>query len=105
MSECSQLTEKSVSQEEIQSLYRKVHTVDTSLVDVLELTSPQRHIVHHGSAAFRLNSSGPWKPVQIVLLDNYLFWGKPKSRKDLNHKGMMNDIIRVIDKVRKSVLT
>ncbi|KAL5432133.1 hypothetical protein PMIN07_008597 [Paraphaeosphaeria minitans] len=96
--QCSNLSEKSISQEEIQSMHRKVHTVDTSLVDVLELTSPDRRIVYHGSTALRLNSRGPWKPMQVVLLDNYIFWGKLKSTKDVNHKGMMTDSIRVIEK-------
>ncbi|KAF2446105.1 hypothetical protein P171DRAFT_410088 [Karstenula rhodostoma CBS 690.94] len=96
--QCSDLTEKSISQEEIQSLHRRVHTVDTSLVDVLELTTPDRRIVYQGPLALKLNSRGPWQPMQVVLLDNYFFWGKAKSTKDPNHKGMKADSIRVIEK-------
>lgn len=102
--QCSELTEKSVSQEQIQSLHRRVHTVDTSLIDVLELTTTDRRIVYQGSLAFKLSSRGPWQPMQVVLLDNYIFWGKIKSTKDPNHKGMKADSIRVIEKVRLSTL-
>jgi hypothetical protein len=97
--QCSELTDKSIAQEEIQSLHRRVHTVDTSLVNILELTAPIRRIVYQGSLALKLKSRGPWQSMHVVLLDNYIFWGKFKSTKDPQHKGMMADSIRVIEKV------
>jgi hypothetical protein len=97
--QCSELIDKSIGQEEIQSLHRRVHTVDISLVNILELTAPIRRIVYQGSLALKLKSRGPWQSMQVVLLDNYVFWGKIKTTKDPHHKGMMADSIRVIDKV------
>lgn len=99
MSQCSDLMEKSVEQEEIQSLRRRIHTVDTSLVDVLQLTTPTRRIVYQGSLGLKLNNRGPWHPKQVVILDNYLFWGEVKTTKDPKHKGLKTETFHVIDKV------
>ncbi|KAJ4353881.1 uncharacterized protein N0V89_005611 [Didymosphaeria variabile] len=96
--QCSDLTEKSMSQEEMQSLHRRIHTVDTSLLDPLELSAPARRIIYQGVLAFKHNNRGPWQSMQVILLDNYVLWGKVKSAKDPKHKGMKADSVRVIEK-------
>ncbi|KAL1608276.1 hypothetical protein SLS60_003215, partial [Paraconiothyrium brasiliense] len=102
--QCFDLIEKSMSQEEMQSLHRRIYTVDTSLLDPLELSAPARRIIVQGTLAFKHNNRGPWQSMQVILLDNYVLWGKVKSINDPKHKGMKSDSFRMIEKVSADVL-
>ncbi|KAF1981746.1 hypothetical protein K402DRAFT_425161 [Aulographum hederae CBS 113979] len=78
---CQSLLKASSSREEVLSLYRRIYTLDTSLVERLELHARERKIVFQRQLAARIKGRGPWLPVHLVLLDNYLFWSRSKTPK------------------------
>lgn len=80
-STCEALVEKSTHQEEVQTLYRRIQTLDSSFLERLQLARENRKIIHQGKLAVRVKGKGSWHPVHCVLLDNYLFWGKVKISK------------------------
>jgi len=80
-STCEALVEKFTHREEVQTLYRRIQTLDSSFLERLQLAQENRKIIHQGKLAVRVKGKGPWHPVHCVLLDNYLFWGKVKISK------------------------
>ena len=80
-STCEALVEKSTHREEVQTLYRRIQTLDSSFLERMQLAQENRKIIHQGKLAVRVKGKGPWHPVHCVLLDNYLFWGKVKISK------------------------
>jgi hypothetical protein len=78
---CAKLNEMSTKQEELQSLHRKIHTLDANLLAMLKLSDSHRRIVYQGPLAIKVKGHGAWQPVHAVLLDNYLFWGNTKPPK------------------------
>ncbi|OCK78595.1 hypothetical protein K432DRAFT_406322 [Lepidopterella palustris CBS 459.81] len=82
-SSCTTLLEKSAAREEIQTLYRRIQTLNSSHLDQLNLSDENRKIIHQGRLAVRVKGKGPWLPVHGVLLDNHLFWGKIKAPKSI----------------------
>ncbi|KAJ4343934.1 hypothetical protein N0V95_006536 [Ascochyta clinopodiicola] len=73
--------EESQSREDIQNLERNIHTVDTDILSQLRLLDTNRRVRYQGGMTMKLKSKGPWHAVHVVLLDNFLFWGRPKSQK------------------------
>lgn len=102
--QCSGLQAQSIGQEELQNLYRRIHSVDTKLLDMLEIFAADRKIVLQAPLAIKLNGHGQWKSVHIVLLDNYLFWGKVKQLGDRKLKERKGDSILLVDQVSLSVI-
>ena len=80
-STCETLVEKSTHREEVQTLYRRIQTLDSSFLERLQLAQENRKIIYQGKLAVRVKGKGPWLPVHCVLLDNNLFWGKVKISK------------------------
>ncbi|KAF2802570.1 uncharacterized protein BDZ99DRAFT_200839 [Mytilinidion resinicola] len=78
---CRAIQEKSMRREQLQSLYRRIQTLNSDFLNVLNISDPARTIIHQGALAVRIKGKGPWKPVHAVLLDNNLFWGKVRSPK------------------------
>lgn len=97
--QCSDLVDRSTKHEEVQSLFRRIHTADTALVDVLDLSAPDRQILHQGSLAMKLKGNGSWRIIQVVLLDNYLFWGKIKPSNTWKNQELRGDIISLVEPV------
>ena len=73
--------EESQSREDTQDLERRISTLDTDILSQLNLLYPTRRVKYQGGMTMKLKSKGPWHPVHVVLLDNYLFWGKLKAQK------------------------
>ena len=73
--------EESQSREDMQILERRVYTVDAGILSQLSLLDTGRRMKYQGGMAMKLKSKGPWHAVHVVLLDNYLFWGKVKTQK------------------------
>lgn len=75
------MLEESQSREDIQNLERRIHTLDTDILSQLKLLDTGRRVRYQGRMTMKLKSKGPWHAVHVVLLDNYLFWGKVKAQK------------------------
>ncbi|KAG9196944.1 hypothetical protein G6514_002894 [Epicoccum nigrum] len=73
--------EESQGREDTQDLERRIATLDTDILSQLNLLEPTRRVKFQGGMTMKLKSKGPWHPVHVVLLDNYLFWGKLKAQK------------------------
>ena len=73
--------EESQSREDIQNLERRLHTTDADVLSQLKLLDTNRRVKYQGGMTMKLKSKGPWHAVHVVLLDNYLFWGKVKAQK------------------------
>ncbi|KAH7074864.1 hypothetical protein BKA63DRAFT_323770 [Paraphoma chrysanthemicola] len=73
--------EDAQSREDIQKLEKCIHTLDSDIFSQLRLLDSARRVRHQGSMAIKLKGQGPWHPVHVMLLDNYLLWGKVKSQK------------------------
>ncbi|KAH7087829.1 hypothetical protein FB567DRAFT_355180 [Paraphoma chrysanthemicola] len=73
--------EDAQSREAIQNLEKRIHTLDSNIFSQLRLLDSARRVRHQGSMAIKLKGQGPWHPVHVMLLDNYLLWGKVKSQK------------------------
>jgi hypothetical protein len=67
--------------EEVLNLEKRIHTVDSDIVSRLRLLDSARRVKQQGSMAIKLKSQGPWQAVHVVLLDNYLLWGRVKTQK------------------------
>ncbi|KAF2474436.1 uncharacterized protein BDR25DRAFT_121958 [Lindgomyces ingoldianus] len=87
-SSCQRLMEESKKHEELQSLYRRIHTLNANFLSQLSLSDTGRRILIQGGLAIKLRGEGSWQPVHAVLLDNYLFWGKvkPPKSKSLSYR-------------------
>ncbi|KAF2624071.1 hypothetical protein BU25DRAFT_413944 [Macroventuria anomochaeta] len=73
--------EESQSREDVQNLERRIHTLDTDILSQLRLLDTSRRVRYQSGMTMKLKSKGPWHAVHVVLLDNYLFWGKVKAQK------------------------
>lgn len=73
--------EESQSREDMQMLERRLYTVDADILSQLSLLDTRRRMRYQGGMTMKLKSKGPWYAVHVVLLDNYLFWGKAKAQK------------------------
>ncbi|KAF3042123.1 hypothetical protein E8E12_005121 [Didymella heteroderae] len=80
-SSSASVLEESQSRENIQNLERRIHTLDTDILAQLSLLDTNRRVRYQGSMTMKLKSKGPWHAVHVVLLDNYLLWGKVKAQK------------------------
>lgn len=80
-SSSASVLEESQSREDIQNLERRIHTLNTDIFSQLSLLAINRRVRYQGSMTMKLKSKGPWHAVHVVLLDNYLFWGKVKAQK------------------------
>jgi hypothetical protein len=67
--------------EEVQNLEKRIHTLDSDIFSQLRLLDSTRRIKHQGSMAIKLKSQGPWQAVHVMLLDNFLLWGRVKAQK------------------------
>lgn len=67
--------------EEVKNLERRIHTLDSNILSQLRLLDSGRRVRYQGSMAIKLKSQGPWQAVHVMLLDNFLLWGKLKPQK------------------------
>jgi hypothetical protein len=67
--------------EETQNLEKRIHTLDATMFSQLRLLDSGRRVRHQGSMAIKLKGQGPWQAVHVILLDNFLLWGKVKPQK------------------------
>ncbi|KAF2026671.1 hypothetical protein EK21DRAFT_73727 [Setomelanomma holmii] len=77
----STIIEDAQSREDIQNLEKRIHTLDADIFSQLRLLDSMRRVRHQGSMAIKLKGQGPWHAVHVMLLDNYLLWGKVKPQK------------------------
>jgi hypothetical protein len=75
------MLEESQGREDTQNLERRIHTLDSNILSQLRLLDGCRRVKYQGGMTMKLKSKGPWHAVHVVLLDNYLFWGKVKAQK------------------------
>lgn len=75
---CAGILEEAHNREDIQNLGKRL---DSGIFSQLCLLDADRRIKHQASMAIKLKSQGPWQPVHVVLLDNFLIWGKVKPQK------------------------
>ena len=73
--------EESQGREDTQNLERRIHTLDADILSRLQLLDTSRRVKYQGAMTMKTKSKGPWHAVHVVLLDNYLFWGKVKAQK------------------------
>jgi hypothetical protein len=73
--------EDAEEREEIQNLEKRIHTLDSSIFSQLRLLDATRRVKYQGSMAIKLKGQGAWQPVHVMLLDNYLLWGRVKPHK------------------------
>ena len=99
--QCSTLREQAFRQEDLQTLHRRLHTADTDLVEMLQLSAPERRILHQGPTAFRPNGSGPWRSLHVILLDSHFLWGKAGNPATWKQKERKGDSIWIVDQVCK----
>jgi hypothetical protein len=67
--------------EETQNLEKRIHTLDANIFSQLHLLDSGRRVRHQGSMTIKINGQGPWQAVHVMLLDNFLLWGKVKPQK------------------------
>ncbi|KAH7340024.1 hypothetical protein BKA66DRAFT_434941 [Pyrenochaeta sp. MPI-SDFR-AT-0127] len=77
----SALLEDAQNRENVQNLEKRIQTLDANILSELCLREPTRRVRHQCGMAIKLKSQGPWVPVHVMLLDNYLLWGKAKPPK------------------------
>lgn len=77
----STLVEEAQNREDIQNIEKRIHTLDASFLSRLHLLHPSRRVRHQGGMAMKLKSQGPWHALHVMLLDNFLVWGKVKPQK------------------------
>jgi hypothetical protein len=87
------------NREDITSLEKRLHTPTPDYLDRLVLHEAPRLLKHQGSLTMKMKGRGPWYTVHMVLLDNYLFWGKVKPLKDSKGSG---DKVMLVDEVSPS---
>ena len=78
---CLRVVEQFQAREDTQNLHRRIQTLNSNYLSLLDLLHPGRRIIHQGSLAFKKKGHGSWQKVHAVLLDNYLFWGMVKPPK------------------------
>jgi hypothetical protein len=77
----SGLFEDAQSREDVQNLQKRIHTLDSNIFSQLHLLDSDRRIRHQGNMAIKMKGQGPWQAVHVMLLDNFLLWGKVKPQK------------------------
>lgn len=77
----STLLKDARNRENVRTFEKRVQTLDANLLSDLRLLEPTRRVKNQGGMAIKLKSQGPWRPVRVILLDNYLLWGKVKPPK------------------------
>jgi hypothetical protein len=92
------MLEESQGREDTQNLERRIHTLDSNILSQLRLLDGCRRVKYQGGMTMKLKSKGPWHAVHVVLLDNYLFWGKVKAQKKA-----VGDKIVVLDSVSNDI--
>lgn len=97
--QCSNLQEQAFRQEDLQTLHRRLHSADVSLVERLHLLAPERRVLTQSPLAFKPNGNGPWRLLQVILLDNHLLWGKTKPLSVWKHQDRKEDNIWIVDQV------
>ena len=70
------------NRDDITSLEKRLHVPNPDYLDRLILHEAPRLLKHQGSLTIKPKGRGPWYTVHMVLLDNFLFWGKVKPLKD-----------------------
>ncbi|EAT83604.2 hypothetical protein SNOG_09412 [Parastagonospora nodorum SN15] len=78
--------------EETKNLEKLIYTMDSDIFSQLHLLDSTRRVKHQGKMAIKMKSQGSWQAVHVILLDNFLLWGKVKPQK--KNKG---DRILVLD--------
>jgi hypothetical protein len=73
--------EDAEGKEEILDLEKRIYTPDSHIFSQLRLLDSNRRVRFQGSMALKLKSQGSWQAVHVMLLDNYLIWGKVKPEK------------------------
>ncbi|KAF2854389.1 hypothetical protein T440DRAFT_388390, partial [Plenodomus tracheiphilus IPT5] len=73
--------EAAQSREENHNLERCLQKNAPGILELLRLLEPARRIIRQGRMAMKWKSQGSWYSVHVVLLDNYLLWGKSKPLK------------------------
>jgi hypothetical protein len=84
------------NRDDITSLEKRLHVPNPDYLDRLILHEAPRLLKHQGSLTMKLKGRGPWYTVHMVLLDNFLFWGKVKPLKDNKAAG---DHVILVDEV------
>ncbi|KAF2085753.1 hypothetical protein K490DRAFT_45933 [Saccharata proteae CBS 121410] len=69
------LLEQTAWVEEMQSLKRRISSVNSSFPEMLDIADKSRKIIYQGPVACKVKGKGSWTQVHAILLDNYLFWG------------------------------
>jgi hypothetical protein len=67
--------------EDVQNLEKRIHTLDSDIFSQLRLLDSSRRVRYQGSMAIKLKSQGQWQAVHVILLDNFLLWGRVKAQK------------------------
>ena len=101
--DCEALHASANNHETLQDLQRKIQTLDNKYVDVLNLLDETRKILYEGSFACKSEGRvrGAWIDVHVVLLDNFLFWGKIEQSKEMySGKFKIGERLWVLDAVR-----
>lgn len=75
--------EDAEGREAIQNLEKRIHTLDATIFSQLRLLDSTRRVIHQGSMVIKLKSEGSWQAVHVMLLDNFLLWGKVKAQKKI----------------------
>lgn len=88
--------EEAQGREDVKNLEKRI-IMDFGMLSQLQLPDPARRVLYQGGMAVKWKSQGPWTPIQVILLNNYLLWGKTRSTKKI--KG---DTLVVTDDVRSS---
>ncbi|KAF2823827.1 hypothetical protein CC86DRAFT_60432 [Ophiobolus disseminans] len=77
----SDILEGAKNRQDMHDLEKRIHTLDSGVFSQLRLLDSGRRIRHQGKMAIKVKGQGPWQAVHVMLLDNFLLWGKAKPRK------------------------
>jgi hypothetical protein len=83
------------AREDIQNLEKQIR-VDTATLSQLRLHESTRRLKYRGNMAMKIKSQGPWIAVHVLLLDNFLLWGKIKKSK-VDEAPILDSLIAVGD--------
>jgi hypothetical protein len=77
----SNILEEAQGREDVQTMERRIYTNDSAIFSQFRQLDSARRVRHQGGMAIKLKSQGQWQAVHVMLLDNFLLWGKVKSQK------------------------
>ncbi|KAL6708142.1 hypothetical protein ACN47E_003326 [Coniothyrium glycines] len=77
----SSLLEDAQQREDIQNLEKRIQTLDANYLSQLKMLEHVRRVIYQGNMAIKLKNQGTWMAVHVVLLDNFLLWGKMKNQR------------------------